>query len=253
MEWFVVVPDECRNQFGPRAEGKACMYGSQCETGMCGLTDPAAMCGTCTPRRAEGEACGDGYACAYDLDCVDSVCTKLGRLGDSCDRGEAACNNAQSIACYLEQDAATGTCQLLPGLGELCSGPVCRAELSCNLTSGSCVPDKMGTLGGACGYDAEDVYTWCPGGSYCDTNSVCVAKASTGEACPTGVRCRPGNRCLNAVCTVPDPTACNAEPAPEGAEGRGLGREPMPRTSPFSPSKREFFRQRGLLDPVLAN
>ena len=221
--------EECDPPPGTLPPGSACMYGPQCDTGLCS-EHTGQGCGVCISPGALGEACDQGTPCAEGLKCsyTDHVCVQPAALGEPC---------SSAIPCLQELycSSTDNVCLQRLALGEPCDvGTPCAEGLDCSFTQQVCVedsapgdhkvgdscsdayPNSCGTnlrchngvcalrvaLGGTCSVTSDCVQnTWCD-----HDKEVCSAikRVGEGEACDVeGVACADGLWCKNnAVCVA---------------------------------------------------
>jgi len=174
-----------------RANGGACMTGSQCQSGLCvdafccnlpcngrcQACDVAGSEGRCTPIKA-----GDDPDNECDIEAI-STC---GRDG-SCD-GQGACRkypvgmSCMPGSCTGSTETGASTCTAA-GLCQAGAARMCMGGLTC--TNGSCAT--------VCAADGE-----CQNGFFCD-NKACQVKRPAGSACTAPNQCA-SNFCVDGVC-----------------------------------------------------
>ena len=211
---------------------QACQSDSDCK--------PAAWCaaGTCTPKRARGEACNAPNQCASNA-CADGVCcdNACGGTCRACDVAGArgTCTDVPAHTDPASECAGSTTCNGDGGC-LLSNGNACGANAECE--SGQCVDgyccesacagacqacNRLGARGtctaAASGMDPEndcalavcgasgclttctsDVH--CKPTAYCD-GSTCLVKKALGLSCAAGNECSSGN-CVDGVCCGSD-------------------------------------------------
>jgi hypothetical protein len=207
-------PASCRSMGGPVGNGMACGDDWQCASGRCSVPGTA-VCGVCVDRAPAAGACSVDDDCEYGLVCASRVCVAPGGAGMACDAGHP-CSFAN--ACKLTGDGGTmGTCG--PTLGP---GQPCNALEDCGLAQGLfCNPQtklcqKAGSAqpGEQCGVVGGNIVYCAGSGGRCATppggmTGTCPALIGPGSACSPTMPCKFGSKCVDAICTVPDPSSCH--------------------------------------------
>jgi hypothetical protein len=251
---FLFVPDVaevlelCLGSVGTGAAGESCRNHLECGAGMhCSMQDYACP-GVCAPYRQLGESCTIGSETECDpgteltlveifelvntnpeeierleeqeLDCAEYVCRLPAMVGQACVSGQSCIDG-------WCDDAGTGLCQALGGVGAPCDFEGCAEDLWCDQPSaaaGTC--REHSTSGGPCRFDSDCVEGfWCQAvgvessqctalsaaGGPCDGSnscreglgcnaSSCVALPGPGEACLPGDYCAEGSECQDLIC-----------------------------------------------------
>jgi Dickkopf N-terminal cysteine-rich region len=202
-----VPPDACLGVLtGTLPDGEACTDDAQCIARQCDkpVCNTACCTGTCVgeaaPARAkDGESC-EATACEAGLFCDPDVqtCAPLRAREAFCASGEEC---GYGLACV--QGA---TCEVLPALGQSCSGP-CRDRGTTCGSSGTCV--EVALAGEACQTSAD-----CASVYRCDAGKRCVAGAAVGAQCTVNQRCADAG----AICDIPEfeATGTCVLPRPDG-------------------------------------
>ena len=206
------IPQACRQQTGPFADGTVCAVSGQCQTGFCAIA-PGASCGICTALPAAGASCAQLTTCGAGLTCTSDTktCVVVGAQGAACGKGSPC---GAGLSCVGADSAANtpGTCQAaVDVLGATCdpaqkAGPTCdlNAGLACNGASKTCQPVVVVAAGQPCGQvnnqtahcSAEGVCTGASG----TTPGTCTAAAAEGAPCDTaaGTTCITPGRCVGS-------------------------------------------------------
>jgi hypothetical protein len=218
-----LVCSACGASPGSRDEGDACECRSDCrsdlycadasghlvessEHGALGGYCPGE--GTCIPRRAAGESCGDGIVCTHGLLCLAAtqVCDVAQPEGASCG---AASDCQEQFFCNLALEAPV--CASPGGAGAACGDTSqCLAGLTCNTgyDPGRCEQPLAGAESDPCSDDTHcGMNLLCYHAGYCEavgsdgaiyhpTPSTCTP-AGTIEA---GAPCQQDENCVSGHC-----------------------------------------------------
>lgn len=202
-------PGACIPMPGALADGSPCAEGGQCQTAYC-KGNGSGLCGTCTPRSAEGAACDIGFDCLSGLACVGGQCVLEITAGQPCVVGQAPC--AQPLICkggYCVQPAEeTAACDPL-------APPECFfiKGLYCDPQTSTCVTSPIAATGDACGFVGSQIVV-CGSAGFCNAPpggmGVCVAPAADGGACDAvqGPGCALPAVCFQGACMLPDAAMC---------------------------------------------
>jgi hypothetical protein len=219
-------PPECVQATGSIANGAACAYPSQCQSGFCAIA-PGAPCGACTTAPQVGDSCAQLTSCGQTLICnaISSTCFAPPATGASCAPGQGCVPGSECLGSSTTTGAA-GTCvPAVESLGAACSNTTALCDsfsgLTCNLQSDKCVASQLGTAGQACNFVAsQNVVVQCGGGGRCitsGTQSTCTAASTIGGPCDlvAGPECIAPSRCIvdadagtSGTCQIADGTAC---------------------------------------------
>lgn len=221
-------PPECVQTTGSIANGGACAYPGQCQSGFCAVA-PGANCGTCAPAPSPGDTCTQLVTCGMGLICdvVTGTCEPPAAAGSSCLPGQS-CVPGQECVGANYTTGAPGNCQVAVEVdGGACSGTTAYCDfyggLVCNTTAKTCVPLTLAGGGQPCGYvPSLGVTEYCAQGEHCPNvtdggQAVCPGTAAMGAACDVvnGPGCVPPARCIATgggtagTCGVADATACH--------------------------------------------
>jgi hypothetical protein len=217
--YFVNPPPECQTSTGQLAQGAACAFPAQCQSGFCAIA-PGSPCGTCAPAPHAGDSCAQLVTCGIGLTCTNDTlqCEPYANQGDACGTG---------MPCLDGLDCAGGTCQPeVATQGAPCTThPGCDfyAGLTCDTQSQQCVAVQLAGNGQPCGaVNGQGVS--CNAGlcveSSGSSSGTCVAYAQLGAPCDlaSGPGCMTPARCIVSsgsgtstagVCAVPDATVCH--------------------------------------------
>ena len=221
-----VPPTACTTQIGPGSG--ACGFSAECATGFCGVATDA-LCGTCAPQPAIGDACAT-IGCGQDLVCVaaTSLCQSPVVANGACSRDLPCADgltcvgaNAQTSTtglCTPEVTTANGACDPKHKTGADCSAD---AGLACDTTTTTCVAQPLVAAGMVCG-PINGITTKCSGAATCvipgnQTTGTCVAPAADGATCDTvaGPTCFTPARCVSTTaggtagtCQLPGSPTC---------------------------------------------
>lgn len=174
----------CQPIPGVRPTGQSCVASGQCSSGFCKVPpgpdsagpDDLAVCGTCTPAPAEGDACTEWYECG-DLSCSGGKCTKPQGEGSPC---------ADSVGCKGSLVCIDSKCAQPRQAGEPCTDIECANELRC--VDGKCGPGVPDGQTCAEYYQCE---SW-----DCGLDGTCAKAAPPPTVLQPGARCGdPGTEC----------------------------------------------------------
>ncbi len=234
MDFFDDLPPADCTPLGPRADGAACTFNAQCQSGYCNGTK-GAVCGTCGPPPAEGDDCSTS-ACLRGDRCLGatSTCAAVVSSNGTCDESHP-CDRGLTCVGSSANTMTAGTCQTAgTRAGVACGGslPGCDGtrSLSCRGPNGAktCAPVSFsGTVSGPdggltasdagaaagaspagspCGQLPDGARVGCvAGGCYTDTGpagsadlGTCKPFAPDGDACDSaaGPGCMPPARCV---------------------------------------------------------
>ena len=198
---------------GTLANGAACAYGTQCQTGSCVSAAPT-ECGVCTALAAAGEDCMHA-ACVPGTTCAATgTCKVYKKLDEECGTSTYC---APGLVCDAKGGAVT-KCVNLGSAGDDCSkNGFCVDGYSC--VNGTCAVNPVVMVGQACGIDvATGQKTSCSNG-YCvggdsAVDGTCTAWVAAGGACDdagtTPLRCDDGLDCVDGKCVViSSPATCH--------------------------------------------
>ena len=216
-------PSQCLNATGGLADGAACGFAQQCQTGFCSIV-PGAPCGVCANAPKPGDTCASLTTCGQNLACAAAnVCEPYGASGDACDSAHFPCS--AGLACVGATGTTKGTCQAsVTTLGAACvsNGAACDywAGLACNSLNQVCAPVVLANPGEQCGY-VNLQNTGCLDGLCTGIvgamPGTCVQYARLDGDCDlvSGPFCFTPARCIVTVdggtagtCQVPDATMC---------------------------------------------
>ncbi len=198
------VPPDCVLP-GTRAPGEACVFGSQCQTLVCGGTSLDAdhpQCFTCLRNYGSDEDCTVGGA----------VCP----IGQNCDQTSKRCAVPTTAPEPID----------IPGLNEEC-GSYCADSLLClagfGELVGTCQP-ALPESGEACVYAPGYPEALCAQGLSCNDDDQCVALPAAGTLCSiddggTG-HCAEGAYCAYAMQCATPPSA--GQPCGNDQDGHAL-------------------------------
>jgi hypothetical protein len=252
---FLFVPEVwevleiCLGNAGTQVAGEACRNHLECGAGLhCSMQDYACP-GVCAPFRQAGESCTIGSETECDpgreltlveffellntnpeelealerqeLECVEYVCRAPAVVGQACVSGQSCIDG-------WCDDAGSGLCEALGGVGAPCDFFGCAEGLWCDqdLTAATGICRERGTSGEPCRFDSDCVEgLWCQGadlepgqcaelspaggpcegfgscreGLGCDAET-CVALPAPGQACLPGDYCAEGSECQDLIC-----------------------------------------------------
>lgn len=194
---------------GTRADGNACVFGAQCQSGSC-WSATQADCGVCAKRVDVGGDCSAAYCVAGAYCSKDKKCVQYLQDGEACSftAGSPSCNNRTSYC------AADRTCTKLAALGAACDDTTICDGASC--VDGKCVAGPVASVGQACGADTDGSYTDCKlsacvGLDANGANGTCAALVAPGGACDDTHPCAVVTSCVGGTCVYPDeqrPATC---------------------------------------------
>jgi len=161
-------------------EDADCGTGTRCHGGWCQAADGKTM----------GEACDGGSSCAYGLDCVDDLCTRMLTLGEPCmfdeDCGYALLCIGKKCA---ERQAKVGeACSITMD----CDGP----DTITVCLDGKCTPIGGGAMGAVCEIDDD-----CTPSLVCNAYRCAQGYAKIGQKCYDDVHCESGY-CVLGKCRM---------------------------------------------------
>ena len=218
---------ECQPQKGSLADGTACAFPAQCQSGFCAFASGVG-CGKCAAAPAPGASCAQSQC--DRLQFCDSrlmTCQSLSAAGGPCS-GRADC--VFGLECAGATANATGVCVMAATMGgTACDrkvGPGCNYQsgLACvapvGKSAGTCMAYQYATAGSACGLVAgSDVL--CTGGALCYgatalAPGLCKGPAAEGAPCDTaaGPPCMTPARCITGgtgtagTCKLNDASQC---------------------------------------------
>ncbi len=182
--------------------GQGCEWELQC-AGMayCQRIDDN-QCGTCVPKKADGQLCDNSEHCE-SLACDDGVCVSPGLEGTQCS-SDKACLGQRTC------DQATGRCVAPAATNYLARGADCSSGGQCDrfaydtCDGSTCVAPTIAQAGQVCSVDAG---LKCADGLICTDaldSGVCVNKPQEGDSCGSGSECGGLLRCENNTCSYND-------------------------------------------------
>ncbi len=231
------LPASCLAQPGPGANGTACRYASQCQSGYCAVNTGSA-CGACAAPPVAGALCdgaggvdgcgGHGMACVGASFDTAGHCNALVPMGGTCDTTHEC---AAGLSCTpVATTAMNRTCQpagsTLTTMCAQATNPGCDTAhgLTCNGMTHLCTAETLAQPGQACGINADGSFTSCAAGGDCmgyvagtNPHGVCRAAAADGAACDrhSGPFCRTPASCVvmgagtAGICQLPTASACH--------------------------------------------
>jgi hypothetical protein len=212
---------------GGRAEGQACLYGSQCQSGHCSVEG---QCGVCVPagqlltkcayfddwgnNLAGMSQCDAGLVCNWRPPLsFTTFCSKASELGGPC--------GTASTTCHWDNLCVDGICVAPPRAGEPCDPngvPVtCEDYHFCNKLTAVCEPLAVGRAGDPCGYFDDGRLGVCGDPLICAPvdpvafKGTCAAPTPDGQPCDEDWffgPCTNPARCINGICTYQDVSLC---------------------------------------------
>jgi hypothetical protein len=207
---------QCRDQAcGVTDAGRRCGFaeGSVCNTQDCG---PDAFCdglfitgfGTCTRKRALGEACrgADFFQCADGMTCLDGVCARVGQsdrtAGQEC---RTASDCASPLRCV--GNGAPLRCMEPLDAGAPCEPRACATGFFCGCADPGCTARtcmRLRDVGETCDLISDldpcfDQLTCVPAGA----RMLCVPRRQVGESCSNPFQCVTPALCVRGLCTPP--------------------------------------------------
>jgi hypothetical protein len=220
-------PPECVQAKGSVANGAACAFPSQCQSGFCSIV-PGAPCGTCDTAPQPGASCATITSCGQTLMCngQSSSCYVPGQPMAACAPGQDCVPGYECVGANYTT-GAPGSCQpAVETLGAACSSTTVLCDgfsgLVCNTQSDKCVTSQLASAGQPCGFVAsQNVVVQCAGGGKCVTSggqSTCLAVSPVGGPCDlvVGPVCASLSRCIvgsdadtSGTCQVSDGTVCH--------------------------------------------
>lgn len=195
------IPAACQQVTGSVANGSACEFAGQCQSGFCAIV-PGNACGTCAITPQQGDSCAQLTSCGQTLTCtIDTlVCTSLAAQGQSCGQGQPC---GAGLSCVAPGgDGTPGTCQPAGAqVGAACDGSLKTSAscdnalgLYCDGTKKECAQTTYAGDGQACGYDSvAATNVQCTGGT-CE--GAIASQAQLGTCA--------GRAADDGLCVVPD-------------------------------------------------
>jgi len=179
LQTFTAVCNYAPGQF---ANGEACTYSWQCQSGMCTGSDT--FCGSCVPLLERGAPCaGVEGECDYGSTCDGTTCAPrrpvVIEAGADCDTNYINCFNGYT--CRVD-DAGNPKCLPPVDTGGACAWSYdCVPYNYCDETTHVCTPSPSAGMPCA-GQGIGD----CDAASVCDTRTMpltCAALVGRGETC----------------------------------------------------------------------
>jgi hypothetical protein len=187
------APASCQQQTGSGANGAACEFPGQCQSGFCAVV-PGSQCGTCAAPPTAGSSCAQLDTCGPNLVCTtdNQTCAALVASGGACGKG-APC--AADLSCVGSTATKMGTCMTaVATAGADCdptqqTGPGCDRDggLVCNGQTKKCAAIAVVGGGTACGA-VNGQNQPCGDNGTCSVSTgqgTCTAAAADGTACDT--------------------------------------------------------------------
>jgi hypothetical protein len=175
------LPTSCTVPRGPGPDAAPCYSDADCESTYCERKDD---CGTCSPRRAQGEACRGTVECEPGLSCRSDGCQPPVEAGAGCDDARLCGGN---LLCVREQ------CVEPRADGQRCTQGSCDAFAgsTCEADTERCAPANTAALRD-CEPDPEK-----------ETDlPVCRQVSLVGEGCTVDDECGKLAFCEDGVCAV---------------------------------------------------
>jgi hypothetical protein len=195
---WTMVPAACSFK-GARANGAACLAGSQCVTGYCNTPD--FTCGVCADMPIVGAPCKTNQQCAPGQACAGA---------DHCyvpQRSLGPCTDTET--CEFGHTCINGVCQAnATSVGAPCNpavgNPYCTTDLMCNGSTNTCAGRGYAVAGQKCGWIGGSYYT-CVYSSSCPSNQICPAAPVAGSVCneANNQYCAWPDKCMGGVCVAP--------------------------------------------------
>lgn len=206
---FFTTLDACPVTPGTFKVGTACATDGQCASAHCSITSPG--CGVCAATIPKGSSCSkDSTGCVAGTACDNNIiCAARAQKGGSCANGEL---------CETPLVCANNTCTDGGEAGAACGtgNPDCNSLTArCDTDTNKCVALGFAAAGQACGLlDSNTKVVYCGGLGACSvtkgaTQGTCLSATADGDACNANTPgCSPPAQCVNAVCTVVNPSTC---------------------------------------------
>jgi hypothetical protein len=206
----------------PGEEGDACSLGVDCSAP---LACVKGACAKIEPSLFLGSACASDDECRIPLFCISGGCAPLGSMDSVC---------ARDVDCYVPFVCTGGKCGPAGGIPEK-YGKACTSDVFCSEGSLFCIGKTcryLGTLGAACGSDADCHMPFSCYSGTCSHASVKEAPVTTAwsstvnagvstgpdgsgaKACTQAGQCVPPDTCIVGFCRPPQPKGgvCHASP-----------------------------------------
>jgi hypothetical protein len=216
------IPAACAQATGSVANGAACEFPGQCQSGFCAIV-PGNACGSCAAAPNAGDDCSQLTTCGPTLDCTldTQKCATYAQANGTCGAGQPC---APGLCCVASGGIGTpGTCQTAGSQvgttcdGTLKTGPNCNGSLGfyCDGLTKQCAQLTF-TSSGSCGYQVDaGTNTACTSGA-CE-NGQCMPRATDNGACVLSdagganstFDCVPPARCVGGICQVETAANCH--------------------------------------------
>jgi hypothetical protein len=203
---------------GALADGAACEFDEQCQSGWCSLTvqdNAIGPCGTCQARAKENESCQEAD-CELGLVCVgvEPTCRKTAGKDEPC-HGSTGCAapyqcfgdvcvepQGENAPCKVSFLTGAQTCDTTKGLYCIPSDPLGE--------DGTCKRSRTVNLGETCVDDEDGEEILCRRGTCTMKTRQCTTLAEDGAACDAifGPHCQIPAECMDGVCVIPLATRC---------------------------------------------
>lgn len=228
-------PLDCAAIPGKRAEGEACIEGTQCQSSRC--DNAPTYCGVCARILEPFAACGEaGTACPSPQycntqagACVEAapiepfVAPKRGKPGDEC-FGPLECD----VGAYCQSTTPPqSVCAASPGLGQACAETplhACGAQSYCDETTRLC--SELPGASEPCAKDGSQML--CADGLYCalegPASGTCLPIPGVGDACSGNLfRLIQANCAAGLVCSCADKGCTSSKCVEFALEGEACG------------------------------
>jgi hypothetical protein len=215
-------PRRCAN--ADKTAGTACdCFGCAADL-YCDFTSRPSVCKT---YKSENESCTSSDKCAAGLECMAGICRRIGSLsiGEQCHGDSHECAEGIAGASCLDDGAGITRCSVPGLLGAPCdpnvdSDKTCAFfyDLICDAASRSCQP--LPGLGESCqDYCADYVNVFCAHANPTDPNGTCLPRVGLGGNCIKNVPDAGANSCSSDSGT----SGCSASGSSSSDSGCGSG------------------------------
>jgi hypothetical protein len=193
-----IAPSDCWGQ-GSTPAGRPCLWGEACHSGFCAKELSLGLCGLCVCDIL----CPPGQGCV-----ITSAGTKCAALKLAAGQPCSSSEDCQSTTCASSADGSQ-VCSPLGKLGDLCGEGMaaCGDELACDPMTHRCNTTALVGFGASCIKDGGPILG-CNGFATC-LDGTCVPPLDDGALCDQGPACAWPAECIDNHCVFPTVADCS--------------------------------------------